>query len=842
MSRSLQRAWILLFAALTIISGISGRVSAQTVIPVAQARAAADGTSVMVQGVVNAAVGVFDSKKQRFYLQDNTGGIAIYYGAGGLPVLVEGDTLTVSGKLNTYKGERELDPAALSNVVKTGHADPPMPLTIKTGELGAKQQGMLITLSGKVTDTHNGFSLNDGSGVAHVFIYQSTGITATVTLGQTVTVTGIGSVYNTSYEINPRKPADVVIGANGSGAANANSTATPSVRERGPEPAKRPIDADPHADQVEIAAVYALTDEATTNEQGEAVRLFNSGDSAVDLTGWTLNDNTHAVKLDGLSLAAHQEVWLAKNAARFTAEFGAVPAAEYGSCEKIVPCLTGTPLALDNQGDDVALLSPNGVIDTFAYGDGYTDEAPWHGTAAQLSRFADYVPAAGQIFYRKLDFTTCLPIAKNTHQATDWAQDPTDPNGGRHLLFPGWNVDQFCDTAKGTDNATTTFLVAPDNSFAGLATALDKARSEIDLELYFLTDPAIVDHLTAAQGRNVKVRVLFDGDLSGDQVLALPGGSVNGYLQTYWAAQEITAHGGEVNFWSANTTLQPPIPHRYNNDHQKFVIIDGQTAVISSENFAQSAFPHTGGPTSTAGNRGAIVITDAPIVVKRLQAIFADDDDPKRSDVHPWQGISAHFNRPADVPVSGYTPIQPQPLTITGPTAFEIVQSPENALNTQDALIGLVAKAGKGDRVLVEQQYEYLTWGSGSATYMNPRLQAYISAARRGATVRLILDGVHSANTNNPTIAAIKKLAAAEHLDLDARLTPKNGVSGNAFHIKMVLVTSGKDGYVHIGSINGSENSSRYNREVAVQVESRTAFDYYAKVFDVDWQVSQPHA
>lgn len=104
--------------------------------------------------------------------------------------------------------------------------------------------------------------------------------------------------------------------------------------------------------------------------------------------------------------------------------------------------------------------------------------------------------------------------------------------------------------------------------------------------------------------------------------------------------------------------------------------------------------------------------------------------------------------------------------------------------------------------------------------------------------MQLILDGVNSASTNDPTIAAIKKLAKAEHLDIDARLTPKTGVSGNAFHIKMVLVTTGSDGFVHIGSINGSENSSRYNREVAVQVESRAAFDYYAKVFNVDWQVS----
>ena len=218
---------------------------------------------------------------------------------------------------------------------------------------------------------------------------------------------------------------------------------------------------------------------------------------------------------------------------------------------------------------------------------------------------------------------------------------------------------------------------------------------------------------------------------------------------------------------------------------------------------------------------------------------FETDDDPLRADIRPWKTVSNHFDRPVDSTLgNSYTLIQPQPLTITGNTAFELVNAPDNAVNTQDALIGMVAKAGKGDRLLIEQQYEYLDWGSPT-NYQNPRLQAYIEAARRGANVQIILDGVNSASTNQPTMVALKKIAATESLDLDVRITPKTGVSGNSFHIKMVILTCGPDGFVHIGSINGSENSSRYNREVAVQVESRAAFDYYAKVFDADWQVAR---
>jgi hypothetical protein len=51
----------------------------------------------------------------------------------------------------------------------------------------------------------------------------------------------------------------------------------------------------------------------------------------------------------------------------------------------------------------------------------------------------------------------------------------------------------------------------------------------------------------------------------------------------------------------------------------------------------------------------------------------------------------------------------------------------------------------------------------------------------------------------------------------------------------MVLVLDGGQGYVHTGSINGSENSSKNNREFAVQVQSRAAYDYLAGVFWYDW-------
>jgi hypothetical protein len=57
-------------------------------------------------------------------------------------------------------------------------------------------------------------------------------------------------------------------------------------------------------------------------------------------------------------------------------------------------------------------------------------------------------------------------------------------------------------------------------------------------------------------------------------------------------------------------------------------------------------------------------------------------------------------------------------------------------------------------------------------------------------------------------------------------------------HNKMVLARIGGQGYSHIGSINGSETSSKVNREVAVQVRSNDVYNYLEGVFDWDWNQS----
>jgi hypothetical protein len=184
-----------------------------------------------------------------------------------------------------------------------------------------------------------------------------------------------------------------------------------------------------------------------------------------------------------------------------------------------------------------------------------------------------------------------------------------------------------------------------------------------------------------------------------------------------------------------------------------------------------------------------------------------------------------------------------QPLVISGTFTFQLISAPEAALRDTDGLLGLVNRAGPGDTVLVEQLYELTYWGaenSGVAADPNPRLLAYLAAARRGATVRVLLDAFFdNDNLNSPrcnlrTVEYLTAVAQAEGLDLQAR---RRNPTGQGLHNKMVLAQIDGRGWAVVGSLNGSEGSAKLNREVALLVGSDEVYSYLADVFWYDWRV-----
>jgi phosphatidylserine/phosphatidylglycerophosphate/cardiolipin synthase-like enzyme len=281
------------------------------------------------------------------------------------------------------------------------------------------------------------------------------------------------------------------------------------------------------------------------------------------------------------------------------------------------------------------------------------------------------------------------------------------------------------------------------------------------------------------------------------------------------------------------------------------MIVDRERLLIGSQNLNHSSLPDDDKGNGTGGSRGVVLVTDAPEMVARAVEVFETDYDPdNHADITVWgpDNVLGYGSPPPGfMPNRGrdwvtYTVRFPETVVAQG-SWFELVTAPESALRSSDALLGLVARAGAGDAIYVEQLYETKLWGAPSSA-PNVRLQAYVDAARRGARVRILLNGgtfdieYIPLIENRETADYVNAIAQDEGLDMSADL---GDPTAYGIHNKMVLVDLGADGhYAHVGSINGSETANKVNREMALQVRSTPLFDYLHAMFEYDWNHRSP--
>ncbi|MFW6182239.1 MAG: lamin tail domain-containing protein [Chloroflexota bacterium] len=575
---------------------------------------------------------------------------------------------------------------------------------------------------------------------------------------------------------------------------------------------------------MQILIDAALYDGYEANDADEAVRLRNVGRVSVDLAGWQLSDGSHSVALPSdFSLAAGDAAWLARDEAAFRRQFGFAP--------EVV--LSNWP-GFANDGDEIILLQPDGsAADVLVYEDGDVTVPGWQGPAVQPYRSGTLFAEEGQILYRRPELHRWWP-APDTDRATDWAQAREDVIAGRKVRYPGWNMSDFYPSSAVTQTATVTVAVAPDNAYETMVRQLSMATESIRVQALTFENLGVAQTLVDAARRGVDVTVLLEGD---------PVGGVTD--QERYVCQRLENAGGAC--WFMIRDDAQVIQDRYRYLHAKFVIIDDAYALISSENLSPHSLPYDDKADGTWGRRGVLLVTDAPAVVDRLQAIFAHDFAPeRRRDLLRWSEHHAEYGLPAvgfaPITATGgttYTVQFPDAVSFSGAFGVEVIQSPENSLHRQRGLLRLLSRAGSGDTIVVQQLKEQPHWGGAHSDALrdpNPRLEAYVAAARRGARVRLLLDALYddenSPLSNRATCFYVNTIAIEEQLKLRCeRANP----SGMGLHNKMVLAQIGGRGWVHVGSLNGTELSSKGNREVAIQVQSDDLYHYLLGLFEADW-------
>jgi cardiolipin synthase A/B len=345
-----------------------------------------------------------------------------------------------------------------------------------------------------------------------------------------------------------------------------------------------------------------------------------------------------------------------------------------------------------------------------------------------------------------------------------------------------------------TESMVEPFL-CPEHMRSRVLREITFAHGSICIEVYILSDLAIATALASAIDRGVRVRVLVEGEPVGGLT-----DSQRGILQALRLA------GCEVYLSCAYHGFK-----RFDYLHPKFLMADGRRVLLASENFA---------PTSLEGNRGWGVTIDSPTVANALLDVFQSDVDPRFPDIRAL-GTESSFGMilPED---------RASELDRSAPDAMkakiETVLAPDFGYSSILELI-----EGARNRLYLELYYLTDRWQTEFDPY-----HSILNAARRGASVRLVLDGnwYNNEDGKGNTVLAERMNAVAfeEGLDLRAKiLSPYHGV--DTLHNKGVIA----DDKVLVCSINWVRASFERNREAGVIIDAPQVAGFYVEAFEKDW-------
>lgn len=178
--------------------------------------------TVKIKGIVTADQAAVGGGKLSTFIQDDTAGINIYSAAqGDFPELKEGMSVSVTGKITTYKGLTEIVPAPSGiEVTGEGAALPdPVPLTIKDvldQGTAAEYEGRLVRMKGFIETKpdapagggYNITMIDENYHPLTLRVMEQTNAAASIEQGQWYEITGILSRYD-SVQLLPRKQEDL---------------------------------------------------------------------------------------------------------------------------------------------------------------------------------------------------------------------------------------------------------------------------------------------------------------------------------------------------------------------------------------------------------------------------------------------------------------------------------------------------------------------------------------------------------------------------------------------------------------------------------------------------------
>jgi cardiolipin synthase len=526
-----------------------------------------------------------------------------------------------------------------------------------------------------------------------------------------------------------------------------------------------------------ITEIYPNT--ATKDELDEYVVITNLGARSINIAGWNITDNEGTITFPSFSIAPDQTIYVTRTASAFVAQKSGVtgkdilPDFEYGS----------------DPDPEVRQLEADGSFALRNSGDEVILQD-------KIKRVVDVVifgdstykgegwqgeplkkPREGMVFKRR--------GVQDTDQSEDWILLPFGAS-----YFPAENFRVFGEV---------TAFVSPDCSFSILHRVLDNASSSLYINLYQFENPYLMDLVLDALERGVDVYLLLEGN---------PIGGIND--EELYIAEKIAERGGNVRF-----AYDPFI------NHAKYAVIDNETTMIMSENWKNTGIPYD----NTFGNRGWGIVIRARDVADYFKTVFLDDF--QRGKEYLLVGLKTK-SISRDIPQSAYMPVF-EPLTLNCDFTLLPVLAPDTAMSNE-TIRGAISDAEES--ILVQQFSTGRFWADEDNTF----ILALIEAARRGCSVKVLLDSkyLEGKNNNDEVVSWLKEVAEAENLDLESELADLYGLGLVKIHNKGLIIDDRK---VIIASLNWNANSI-HNREAGVIIENDEIASFYKAAFFHDWNVS----
>ena len=529
-------------------------------------------------------------------------------------------------------------------------------------------------------------------------------------------------------------------------------------------------------------------------KDGEFFSLANPSQNAISIVNWTVSDGEGTVTFPGGSAIPKMgEITVARNVSRFIEQNGVSPGFSISPNPfGIRTLLARGTFRLANSGDEIVLYDDEqNAVDAVAFGSSDGSGIPaggWQGAS---------VPSPGRS--RMLVRQSVEGKLIDSDSSADW------------LAIRDFRPGQSSFTPFETQ-AKVTCLLMPDHSDV-IIDRLKGARTSLSICSYEFDSWQVYSALNQSLEHGVKVSLLLERS---------PAGGISN--RSAWLLSELDKRGAEIHFM--RSPIDKDSVRRYSYVHSKYVVIDGYSSIVLSENLVYNVFDTELGK----GNRGWAAIVESSKFASSLLSIFHSDTDERFQDVSGFDMPVPRLQPPGTVTDMPHRVVGTIPVTANcGVKLYAFPDCTGRTTAIQDILNSAQSS------FFAELFYADTSWNTPMlGEIASPMLAEAASLAGRAEEFFVCLDNNSLFSSGNDRNAqAVEFLSAAipgECGEAQVGFPPGNAPFDIVHNKGMVL----DHRLSWISSVNWNYESSCANREIGLLVDDPAVARFFEASIKVD--------